>query len=230
MINFITLSKETNEPHYLTHATRLAETVHDVLGRTRDGKDRLPGASDQNPVGGGLRIGKECEDGDDGDGQYHHYLTLWMFALNRLAKATGDKTYNDHAIALAKAIHPNFFISKGSAQPRMVWKISMDMSKPLVYSQGNLDPIDGFLIFRKLQAASDNKSALREEIAEYKQVLNNRGKHIVSQDTLDLGMTLWTAHWLSSTEKWFQNLSAQAQRQCNNLFSGGYLDSPTSRR
>jgi hypothetical protein len=48
-------------------------------------------------------------DGPDGDGQYHHYLTLWMFALNRMSLASGDRRYNDSAIALAKAIHGPFF-------------------------------------------------------------------------------------------------------------------------
>lgn len=70
VINFITLSREKNDPKYLVHADRLSKTVHNVLGRTRDGRARLPGASDQNPVGGGLRIGKEDEGGSDGDGQY----------------------------------------------------------------------------------------------------------------------------------------------------------------
>lgn len=230
VINFITLSKETNDPVYLTRAVRLAETVHNVLGRTRDGKSRLPGASDDNPVGGGLRIGKVDESGSDGDGQYHHYLTLWMFALNRLSKATNDKTYNDQAIALAKAIHPHFFLYRESAKPRMVWKIAMDMSKPLVYSQGHLDPIDGFLVFRKLRAASEDKTVLQEEIADYKQILDLKSKHVVSSDTLDLGMTLWTAHCVADKEMWFKNLTQQAQRQCINLFEGGYLDIPASRR
>lgn len=70
VINFITLSKEKSDPKYLVHADRLSKTVHDVLGRTRDGSAHLPGASDENPVGGGLRIGKEDEGGSDGDGQY----------------------------------------------------------------------------------------------------------------------------------------------------------------
>lgn len=70
VINFITLSKEKNDSGYLVHADRLSRTVHDVLGRTRDGSARLPGASDENPVGGGLRIGKEDAGGSDGDGQY----------------------------------------------------------------------------------------------------------------------------------------------------------------
>lgn len=235
VVNFITLSKETNDESHLKRAIRLSETVHDVLGRTRDGRARLPGASDQNPVGGGLRIGKEDEGGSDGDGQYHHYLTLWMFALNRLSKATGNKLYNDQAIALAKAIHGPFLMNRGTENVKMVWKISMDMSKPLIRSQGNLDPLDGFLIFRKLQASNKaDKSVLQDEIADYKEVLDRKGKHRVSSDTLDLGMTLWTAHWLSDSpnayDKWFHNLSLQAQRQVISVFEGGYLDVPTSRR
>jgi len=42
-------------------------------------------------VAGGLAIGKKDELGRDGDGQYHHYLTLWMFELNRMAVATGQE-------------------------------------------------------------------------------------------------------------------------------------------
>ena len=230
VINFITLSKETNDPTYLTQAVRLSETVHNVLGRTRDGKAWLPGASDENPVGGGLRIGKEDEGGSDGDGQYHHYLTLWMFALNRLSKATNDSSYNDQAIALAKAIHPCFFIDRQGPNPRMVWKISMTRDRPLVYSQGNLDPIDGLVVFRKLQAVSGNNRVLEEEISDYKRVIESKGKHFVSSDTLDLGMTLWTSHWLADKDPYFDDLTKQADTQVHKLLYKGYLDMPTSRR
>ena len=230
LVNFITLHKETNDPSYLTRAIRLAETVHNVLGRTRDGKNWLPGASDANPVGGGLRIGKEDEGGSDGDGQYHHYLTLWMFALNRLSMATKEQTYNDQAIALAKAIHPHFFIYRDGPHPRMVWKISMDRERALVNYQGNLDPIDGLLVFRKIQAASENKTALAEEIADYQQIIDFKGKHFVSRDTLDLGMTLWSAHWLAGKEPYFTNLQNDAEVQLKNLYPQGYLKVATSRR
>ena len=112
----------------------------------------------------------------------------------------------------------------------MVWKIKMDMSAPLVYSQGNLDPIDGYLVFRMLQASSDNKSALEEEITDYKRILVLKGKHFVSSDTLDLGMTLWTSHWLSDKESYFTDLTRQAERQVLKLLNQGHLDIPTSRR
>jgi hypothetical protein len=121
VLNFITLSRETKQPHFLVLAVILVESVHDILGRTRDLSARLPGASDQSPLSGGLRIGKEAAIGADGDGQYHHYLTMWMFALNRLSIATGEPSYNDRAVELAKAIHPAFVYQRDTPHPRMVW-------------------------------------------------------------------------------------------------------------
>ena len=112
---------ETKQPHFLVLAAILVESVHDILGRTRDLSARLPGASKQSPLSGGLRIGKNEASGADGDGQYHHYLTMWMFALNRLSVATGDPAYNDHAVALAKAVHPAFVYQRDTAHPRVVW-------------------------------------------------------------------------------------------------------------
>jgi len=69
VINFITLAKETVSPVYLVLAKRLVHAVHNVLGRTRDGTARLPPATDEEPLKGGLRIGKLEADGPDCDGQ-----------------------------------------------------------------------------------------------------------------------------------------------------------------
>lgn len=212
-------SSEGNDM-YLVLARRLVETVHDVLGRTRDGKSRLPGATDENPLGGGLRIGKMEGYGPDGDGQYHHYLTVWMFALNRLSLASGDPTFNRQAIALAKAIHPRFFLTTPTG-PRMVWKMTMDLSRPLVASEGNLDPIDGYVVFRLLQAAakqSDDGAVLEDEINDYHRVMQRKGEHFVSSDPLDLGMTMWTAHWFADKEDWAERLSRQCSEQMYDLF------------
>ena len=213
VINFLTLYKESGDDKYLTCAKTLVQIVHDVQGRTRDGKSRLPGATDANPLRGGLRIGKENASGPDGDGQYFHYLSIWMFALNRLSLATKESSYNDQAISLAKAIHPHFFVNRSSPHPRMVWKIAMDMSKPLVASEGNLDPIDGYVMFRKLQASSSNSSILEEEISDYKRIMDRKGKHFVSSDTLDLGMSLWAAHWLEDKEDWAADLAKRCRSQ-----------------
>ena len=66
---------------YLDMADALITDVHETLGRHRHGAhSRLGRASDDSPLLGGLRIGKEAEeDEEDGDGQYFHYLTKWMF-------------------------------------------------------------------------------------------------------------------------------------------------------
>lgn len=219
VVNLLTMHKEytiagggCDDTRYLALARRLVETVHDVLGRTRDGRSRLPGATDNHPLGGGLRIGKTDAHGPDCDGQYHHYLTIWMFALNRMAMASGDMDYNRQAVELARAIHPKFFVDRSAARPRMIWKMATDLSAPLVTSEGNLDPIDGFVMFRLLQATAleaGDGEVLTEEIADYRRVMDRKGEHFVSSDPLDLGMTLWTAHWFSDRETWASNLATR---------------------
>jgi hypothetical protein len=148
VINLITLFKVTRERHYLDIAKILIKAVHDDLGRTRDHKRRLPGASNRQPLAGGLRIGKVQENGLDGDGQFHHHLTLWMFALNRMTQAGAGRKYNEMAICLAEIIHEKFVYDKGTTRPKMYWKMAVDLSEPLVKSEGNLDAISGHVIYR----------------------------------------------------------------------------------
>ncbi|KAL3495457.1 hypothetical protein BJX62DRAFT_233450 [Aspergillus germanicus] len=240
VLTLLTLHRETSrsaetesatENVYLTLAARLIDTVHDILGRTRDGSSRLPGASDNNPLGGGLRIGKMDAEGPDGDGQYHHYLTLWMFALNRMSLASGDKTYNDMAIALAKAIHAPFFTNRGSSKPRMVWKMNSSLDEVLVGSEGNLDAVDGFVVFRLLAATNQHfgfgsgmsdsiggGGVLGDEIDDYHRVMERKGRHFVSSDPLDLGMTLWTMQWVAN-EDWAEEIVESCfERVCTFAF------------
>ncbi|KAF3491677.1 uncharacterized protein GIQ15_01194 [Arthroderma uncinatum] len=213
VMNFLTLYREHTKlategidpEKYLIFAKRLVQTVHDVLGRTRDGTSRLPRATDQEPLAGGLRIGKVQEDGPHGDGQYHHYLTQWMLALNRLSMATNDPTYNRQACSLGKAIHPHFFLGLDTSQPHMVWKMSTDLSHPLVSSEGNLDPLDGYVTYSLVQASArkfDDGYVLDEEILNYKRVLGPDLHYKPSSDTLDLGMALITTQWLYPKEDW----------------------------
>ncbi|KAI0355917.1 hypothetical protein OH77DRAFT_1424188 [Trametes cingulata] len=235
VLNLLTLGVLTSNALYTTLAARLVDTVHDTLGRTRDGARRLPGASDTHPLAGGLRIGKEDEEDDpggDGDGQYHHYLTIWMFALNRMAHATGERRYNDLAVELAKAIHPRFVRDRDSARPRMYWKMSIDLSRPMVLSEGNLDPIDGYVVFSLLQRDHEgDKSVLAQEIDEYRRILETKWRRYVSDDPLDLGMTLWTAHWFDGEETWATELSRRARMCLRALHEEEkYFDAPTRYR
>ena len=114
------LYRATKRQQYLDDAIKLADLVHDNLGRHRPSDARagwISGLSDadgeRNPVAGGLRIGKSLPEravGEplnerlewDRDGQYFHYLTRWMRALSQLSLATGDAVWNGYAIELAR--------------------------------------------------------------------------------------------------------------------------------
>ena len=91
MCNFLTLFHLINQESYVKLADGLINAVHDMLGYTRDGSSRLPGVSDSKPLEGGLRIGKFEASGPDGDGQYYHYLRMWMFAPSRMSITAGEK-------------------------------------------------------------------------------------------------------------------------------------------
>jgi hypothetical protein len=78
-----------------------------------------------------------------------------MHALNRVSSVTGDLTYNTWAIELAKTVHARFVYASPSGGPRrMYWKMSIDLSRPLVLSMGHHDPLDGLVTYNELQAAA----------------------------------------------------------------------------
>lgn len=171
--NFLELGRQTGDPRYEDLARRLVDQVHHVLGRHRgdDGRSGwLSGLHDQegeaHPTRGGLRIGKPLPERRpdepfdeqrewERDGQYYHYLTKWMLALNRLARQTGTTLFNRWAMELARAAHDGFaYLHPSAATPLMHWKMSIDLSRPLVAGMGHHDPLDGLLTFYELQAAA----------------------------------------------------------------------------
>ncbi len=179
--------------------------MHHVLGRHRDDDPRkgwLSGLSEEegeaHPTIGGLRIGKrlgerkEDEAPDprlewDQDGQYYHYLTKWMHALVRVGKRTGDPRYIVWAVELAKTAHEKFtYMAPGGR--RMFWKMSIDLSRPLVPSMGQHDPLDGYVTYSEIQNAM-------EEIAEMPD--RCRGMSLVPDDPLGLGGLLFDASRLA---------------------------------
>jgi hypothetical protein len=147
-----------------------------------------------------------------------------MFALNRLTVFSGEKQYNDQAIALAKAIHPAFVYNRSSPRPRMYWKMTMDLQKPLVHSEGNLDPVDGLVVFSLLQRTDGiDSTVLKDEIDDYKRVTETKWRGYTSSDPLDLGMTLWTAHWFAKEEEWAQGLIHRAGRDTEQFWASSYF-------
>jgi len=233
--NYITLYYCTQDTRYLDQADALIKEVHDVLGKDRKGRHRL-GNSTQDPLRGGLRIGKEDpEDTPDGDGQYFHYLTKWAFALNRMSIARDTQLYNDWAVQLIKAVHPHFVAERGEGYPpRMYWKMSIDLSYPHVNSEGNLDPYDGFITYRLVQdraaqKGSDSPASLNKEISDMARMVKAKYQRYRSTDPLDLGEALWICHWYPD-EEWSATVSKRSSESLEQLWQGGYFTGHPSRR
>jgi hypothetical protein len=171
--NFLGLYRQTGDERWRRLALDLVDQVHDVLGRHRPDDPRrgwISGLDDsvgrRRPTAGGLRIGKPLNERGPGaavdermewdrDGQYFHYLTKWMHALDCVARTTRDATYLEWALDLALAAHAGFVKVRGDGSRHMCWKMSIDLSYPQVPSMGHHDPLDGFVTFRQVQTSCD---------------------------------------------------------------------------
>jgi len=167
--NFLALFHQTGEESYKDKALQLVDQVHHVLGKHRSDDARsgwISGLSEAegeaHPAICGLRIGKknnerkENEGFDESleweqDGQYFHYLCKWMHALNLVTEATGDSKYNHWALELARTAYNKFTYAALTNTKRMYWKMSIDLSYPLVSSMGQHDPLDGYITYLELR-------------------------------------------------------------------------------
>jgi hypothetical protein len=212
--NFLELHHRTGEEKYKQLALLLVDQVHHVLGRHRKDDPRtgwISGLSNQkgekHPTIGGLRIGKELNEREPGepldmrlewnrDGQYYHYLVKWMHALNRVSHVTGDLTFNQWAVELAKTAHSAFiYMSPFSGEKRIYWKMSIDLSYPLISSMGQHDPLDGFITYNQLRALAvkDQKQVdLNAEIADMINICEE--KEWTTDDPLGIGGLLCNAY------------------------------------
>ena len=189
--NFLQLYRLTGRQIHLDTARRLVDQVHFVLGRYADNDWRsgwISGLDEQSgsehPTAGGLRIGKKLPERQpheafddrlewDRDGQYFHYLAKWMQALVRMAMVTGESRYHRWALELARAAHAGFTYRPMAGQARrMYWKMSVDLSRPLVTSMGQHDPLDALVAYLEIRAncvpGEDSMETvdLRDEIAD----------------------------------------------------------------
>lgn len=207
--NYLELFKETDNKTYLNLALRLVDQVHHVLGRHREDDPRngwISGLDEKegklHPTMGGLRIGKKMNERKpdeipnerlewDQDGQYYHYLTKWMHALSNVSQVTEDPKYTKWAVELAKTVHEKFtYVPSSGRQKRMYWKMSIDLSYPLVTSMRQYDPLDGFITYNELQMRVDelgiiSKFNLSTEIADMITIC--QGKGWITSDPLGIG-------------------------------------------
>jgi hypothetical protein len=163
----VSLRDALGDDRYLDEAEWVVDDVDRVLGR---------------PVG--IRIGEE----PDRDGQYYHYLAMWLFALAKLGQHR--PRYRQKGIDLARAIHPRFVIPGRGVH----WKMLEDLSGryPGV-GMGTLDPFHGYVAYRLLDA-----DALREEINDMRILVERSYRQLYVTQDLGLGMLLWTSHFFPS--------------------------------
>jgi hypothetical protein len=213
--NFLELYQRIGDESWQNLALRLVDQVHYTLARHREDDSRtgwISGHTEEegrkHPTMGGLRIGKQMNERKpddpyddhlewDRDGQYYHYLTKWMHALNRVSRSTGNPILNFWAIELAKAAHAGFVHILNFGSKRMYWKMSIDLSYPLVPSMGHHDPLDGLITYNQIQATAVelfNASGpdLDSEIADME--LLCKGKNWATNDPLGLGGLLCHAY------------------------------------
>ena len=172
--NYLGLARNTGEHAYKERALQLVDQVHHTLGRHRDDDPRsgwISGLGEQeggkHPTQGGLRIGKSLPERGpdepinehlewDRDGQYFHYLTKWMHSLDQVARSTQQSHYNAWSRELAQsAFHAFTYAPALEGQPRrMVWKMSIDLTRAQVASMGQHDPLEGYITNLQLHATA----------------------------------------------------------------------------
>ncbi|MGA2162550.1 MAG: hypothetical protein ABSG28_10220 [Methanoregula sp.] len=214
--NYLGLFEKTGNAACRELALRLVDQVHHTLGRHRDDDARtgwISGLSqiegERHPTAGGLRIGKSLPERGtdvpydeqrewDRDGQYYHYLTKWMHALNRMSRVTGNPEYVLWAIELARTAHARFtYLPPDGGQKRMYWKMSIDLTRPLLPSMGQHDPLDGLVTYNELQLTATRdfglvvQPTLAQEMADMTGMC--RGMRMATDDPLGTGGLLCDA-------------------------------------
>jgi hypothetical protein len=259
--NFLELGERTGDQQYRRCARELIDQVHRVLGRYRSDDVRkgwISGLDDErgchHPTLGGLRIGKPLRERGanesideqrewDRDGQYFHYLTKWIHALCQAAFVTGDNENVRWARELAETALRAFVCRSESGEILGVyWKISTDLSRPLVPAMGLHDALDAFITFREAQHAIA-KAPTRPEVSGFNQAIEAlfavcKHGEWTTDDPLGVGGLLFDACRLCQLicQEQLREprlLEAVIQGCCDSLMlllHRGYLSRPTSGR
>jgi len=178
LVLLVSLYRKLGDVTWLAQAEDLVAEVECELGRPK-----------------GFRIGQAA----DRDGQYYHYLALWLFALGRIGDH--ESRYRERAVQIAKDIHPRFVVPGLG----VIWKMKEDLSSPYPgYGLGAMDAFDGYVAYRLL-----DEIALAEEISEMKALMDAQYRTLDIDQDLGLGMMLWLTHFFPE-EPWAMMQSARA--------------------
>jgi hypothetical protein len=169
VVLLVSLYDELGDKAYLDEAQWVVAEVERVLGRER-----------------GIRIGEE----PDRDGQYFHYLAMWLFALAVLGRH--NPCYRQAGIDLVRQIHDAFLVPGRG----VIWKMREDLSGPYPgYGLGALDAFDGYVSYRLL-----DEEALSREIADMRTLIARTTPDLVITQDLGIGMMLWMTHFFPHEE------------------------------
>ena len=260
--NFLGLACRTGDKHYQELAIRLIDQVHHTLGRQRPDHTTsgwISGLSDSegeaHPTRGGLRIGKQYPEREphepfddrlewDRDGQYFHYLTQWMHALDQATRVTGQPMFNLWARELAATACSAFtYLPPGDGTSRrMYWKMSIDLSRPQVPTMGQHDPLDGYITCLQLHATaaglgeSTGGPDLQSPIREFKAMVE--GGVWATADPLGIGGLLIDAYRLqqlmqsgrAANDGLLDSLLLAAQTGLDDFTAGNELHEGADRR
>lgn len=170
VVLLVSLYENLREDRFIGEAEWLVAEVDRVLGRPR-----------------GIRIGEEA----DRDGQYFHYLAMWLYALAVLARYV--PSYRRKGVELVRQSHDAFLVPGRG----VIWKMKEDLSGPYPgYGLGALDAFDGYVSYRMLDEA-----ALAREIADMRELIDRQAPSLVITQDLGLGMMLWMSHFFPE-EAW----------------------------
>jgi hypothetical protein len=170
VVLLVSLYEELGKNAYIDEAVWLVAEVDRVLGRRR-----------------GIRIGEE----PDRDGQYFHYLAMWLYALAVLARYI--PSYRRKGIELVRQIHDAFVLPRRG----VIWKMQEDLSGPYPgYGLGALDSFDGYVSYRML-----DERELAREIADMSELIDLQTADLVITQDLGIGMMLWMCHFFPE-EPW----------------------------
>lgn len=164
VVLLLSLYRELGEERWVSQAESVVAEVDRVLGRRR-----------------GYRIGEA----PDRDGQYFHYLAMWLFALWRLSEVRPD--YRARAVQLVQDIHPAFFVPERG----VLWKMREDLSGPYPgYGFGAIDPFHGAVVYRLIDPV-----ALAGPIRDLEELAESSYPTLHITQDLGLGMMLWLSHF-----------------------------------
>ena len=170
VVLLVSLYAASEERKYLDEAEWVVAEVDRVLGRPR-----------------GIRIGEA----PDRDGQYFHYLAMWLYALSILGRHLPD--YRRKGVELVRQIHDSFVVPNRG----VVWKMNEDLSAPYPgYGFGALDAFDGYVSYRLL-----DEKALSREIADMRRLIDRSAPDLHITQDLGLGMMLWMSQFFPD-EDW----------------------------